>query len=387
MTEEIVYQDRRNTDCEKWDGLLDKFGGKDMLPLWVADMDFQAPKCVREALREYVEKGVFGYYKVPESFYEAFIAWERERHNYCVKKDWIRFAPGVVPALFWLVQCFTEQEDRVMISAPAYPPFFRCIEENGRKAVDVPLKCTDNGYEMDYDAIEKGMREEQVKMYILCSPHNPVGRVWKEEELRKLITLCEKYHVLLIADEIHQDIILGANRQISAGSLGQYTNQIISLTAASKTFNLADCQNAFILIANEKLRKKFDGFAEKIHVTQGTGFGYIAVQNAYEGGLEWLKAVLAIIEENYAYAKAFIARELPEATVFELQGTYLMWIDLKPYLQDKDVVRTLQDKCRLAIDYGDWFGGEDWKYYIRVNLATKRENIAQAMENLKRGLA
>lgn len=386
MTEEIVYQDRRNTNCEKWDGLLDKFGREEMLPLWVADMDFQVPQCVRKALEEYVKKGVFGYYKVPESFYEAFIRWEETRHNYHVEKEWIRFAPGVVPALFWLVQCFTEEKDGVMISTPAYPPFFHCIEDNGRKVVDIPLKCTEHTYEMDYDAIEKKMQEEQVKMYILCSPHNPVGRVWKEEELRKLIALCEKYHVLLIADEIHQDIIIGENRQIPVGSLGQYANNIISLTAASKTFNLADCQNAFILIPDEKLREKFDDFAGKIHVTQGSGFGYIAVQNAYEGGSDWLNGVLSIIEENYAYAKDFITRELPEATVFELQGTYLMWINLKPYLQDKDVVQTLQEKCHIAIDYGDWFGGEEWKYYIRVNLATKPENIVQAMENLKRGL-
>lgn len=154
----------------------------------------------------------------------------------------------------------------------------------------------------------------------------------------------------------------------------------------SKTFNLADCQNAFILIADEKMREKFDDFAGKIHVTQGSGFGYIAVQNAYENGLEWLNGVLKIIEENYAYAKNFIEQELPKATVFELQGTYLMWIDLKPYLQNSDVIEVLQKKCHLAIDYGDWFGGEDWKYYIRLNLATKQENIVQAMENLKRGL-
>ena len=386
MAEEIIYQDRKNTNCEKWDGLLEKFGGEGMLPLWVADMDFKVPRCVRQALEEYVEKGTFGYYKVPESFYASFISWEKTRHNYCVEKEWIRFAPGVVPALFWLVQCFTEKEDGIMISTPAYPPFFHCIEDNGRKVVDIPLKCTDGGYEMDYDMIEKRMQEERVKMYILCSPHNPVGRVWREDELRRLILLCEKYNVLLIADEIHQDIIIGDNRQIPAGSLGEYTDKIIALTAASKTFNLADCQNAFILIADEKMREKFDDFAGKIHVTQGSGFGYIAVQNAYENGLEWLNGVLKIIEENYAYAKNFIEQELPKATVFELQGTYLMWIDLKPYLQNSDVIEVLQKKCHLAIDYGDWFGGEDWKYYIRLNLATKQENIVQAMENLKRGL-
>ena len=384
--EKSIYQDIKMTICENWVGIFQKFGKEDLLPLWVADMDFQAPECVGKALQEYAKKGVFGYYKVPESFFEAFINWEKERHGYHVEKEWIRFAPGVVPALFWLVQCFTEKEDSVMISTPAYPPFFHCIEDNGRKVTDVPLKCTDGHYEMDYDKMEKIMREEQVKMYILCSPHNPIGRVWKEEELRRLISLCEKYHVLLVADEIHQDIILKGNRQIPAGSIGQYTDKIIALTAASKTFNLADCQNAFILLADEKLREEFDDFAEKIHVMQGSGFGYIAVQNAYEGGLDWLNGVLKIIEENYVYARHFIERELPEAVVSELQGTYLMWIDLKPYLQDKDVVQTLQEKCHLAIDYGDWFGGEDWKYYIRVNLATKTENIAQAMENLKRGL-
>lgn len=382
MKEQLIYKDRRGTDCAKWDDLKEKFGQDDLLALWVADMDFEVPQSAKQALIKYAESGVFGYYKVPDAYYDAFIKWEKEQHNYEVKREWIRFTPGVVPALFWMVQCFTEEQDKVMISTPSYPPFFKCVEENNRELVEVPLVHEAGTYTMDFEKIEKEIAEKQVRMYILCSPHNPVGRVWSREELGRLVEICKKYHVLLVADEIHQDIIVGDKIQIPAGSLHEYTEGLISMTAASKTFNLASCQNAFVLIEDEKLRSCFDTFIAKLHIENGNGFGYVAVRAAYEGGHEWLENVKEAIKENYEYAKAFIQEKLPKATVSPMEGTYLMWVDLGAYLEGQNVVQAMQERCGLAIDYGDWFGGTPWQYHIRVNLATCKENIEKAMEAL-----
>lgn len=384
MKEQLIYKDRLGTDCIKWDELKEKFGQDDLLALWVADMDFEVPNAAKQALVKYAESGVFGYYKVPDAFYDAFIKWEKEQHGYDVKREWIRFTPGVVPALFWMVQCFTEEKDSVMISIPSYPPFFKCIEDNNREVIGVPLVHEAGTYTMDYEKIEQEIIEKQVKMYILCSPHNPVGRVWTREELVRLVEICKKHHVLLVADEIHQDIIVGDKTQIPAGSLREYTEGLISMTAASKTFNLAACQNAFILIEDEKLRNQFDTFIAKFHIENGNGFGYVAVRAAYEGGHEWLENVKEVIKDNYEYAKVFIQDRLPKATVSPLEGTYLMWVDLGAYLEGQDIVQVMQERCGLAIDYGDWFGGTPWQYYIRVNLATCKENIEKAMEALSK---
>ena len=297
----VVYKDRKHTDCEKWDNCMERFHENDLLPLWVADMDFEAPECVKEALKKYVDFGVYGYYAVPQSYYDAFIRWEETYHGYKVKQEWIRFAPGVVPAFNWLLHILTKEKDSVIVMPPVYYPMRDAVLNNNRTLVESPLKRTETGYVMDYEDFEQKIKENDVKLFIFCTPHNPVGRVWTKEEIIKVLEICKKYRVYVIADEIHQDIIMSAYEKVTAATVGNYDEILVTLTAASKTFNLAACQNSIVVIPDKKLRELYDDYMVRIRIKGGNAFGYIAVQSAYEGGREWLEEVLEIIEGNYRY--------------------------------------------------------------------------------------
>ncbi len=383
----VVYKDRKHTDCEKWDNCMERFHENDLLPLWVADMDFEAPECVKEALKKYVDFGVYGYYAVPQSYYDAFIRWEETYHGYKVKQEWIRFAPGVVPAFNWLLHILTKEKDSVIVMPPVYYPMRDAVLNNNRTLVESPLKRTETGYVMDYEDFEQKIKENDVKLFIFCTPHNPVGRVWTKEEIIKVLEICKKYRVYVIADEIHQDIIMSAYEKVTAATVGNYDEILVTLTAASKTFNLAACQNSIVVIPDKKLRELYDDYMVRIRIKGGNAFGYIAVQSAYEGGREWLEEVLEIIEGNYRYMKEALQEKLPDVWVSELEGTYLMWIDLGAYVKPEDIEEVLQKKCGLAVDYGAWFGDDGYDTFIRVNLATKRENIEQAVKKIIEALA
>ncbi len=383
---QVIYKDRLGTDCSKWDGCEEKFGDKNLLPLWVADMDFEAPSCVKEALRKYVDFGVFGYYRVPDSYYEAFINWEKTYHDYKVEKEWIRFAPGVVPAFNWLLHILTKEQDGVILMPPVYYPMREAVVNNHRTLVESPLKRTETGYVMDCEDFEKKIVDNDVKLFILCSPHNPVGRVWTKEELTCVLDICKKHHVYVLADEIHQDIIMDGYQKVTAAATGNYDEIMVTLTAATKTFNLAGCQNSIVVIPNESLRKRYDDYLTRLRITGGNAFGYIAVQSAYEGGRKWLDEVLNIIEENYHLMKSILEEKLPKVWIPKLEGTYLMWIDLGAYVSADEIESVIQKDCGLAVDYGSWFGGEAYGTFIRVNLATREENIRLAAEKIVEAL-
>lgn len=386
MDNRVIYKDRKNTNSKKWDGCRERFGKEELLPLWIADMDFEAPECVKKALREYVDFGIFGYCVPPQEYYDAFINWEKAYHNYQVEQEWIRFAPGVVPAFNWLLHILTKKGDGVIILTPVYYPFRDAIANNGRKLVKSPLKRTEKTYEIDYEDFEEKITENDVKACIFCSPHNPAGRVWTADELIKVLDICKKHGVYLLSDEIHQDLIMNGYTQIAAGTLGNYRDILITLTAATKTFNLAACQNAILVIQDERLRRLYDEYLVQLRITGGNAFGYIAVQSAYEGGREWLKEVLEIIEENYWYMKRKLEESLPEVWIPELQGTYLMWIDLKKYIAPHEIEHVMQEECGLAVDYGTWFGGDEYDGCLRINLATKPENIKLATDRIVQAL-
>lgn len=373
--EELIYVDRRGTNSAKWDGLADMFGEEGLHAMWVADMDFQVPACVKEALHKYVEEGAYGYYKVPDSYYEAFINWEEKHHGLKVEKDWIRFSPGVVSAFNWLVQMMSNPGDAVIVNTPVYYPFLNAVTSNSRKLITSDLVNTNGSYTIDFEDFEKKIVENEVKVFILCSPHNPVGRVWTAEELKTLFDICRKHNVFVISDEIHQDLVIGDKKQIPSYLIGDYTDMMIALTAPSKTFNLAGGQNSIIIIPDEGLRAKWDTYTEQIRVNSGNPFGYVAAQAAYAGGEEWYESILAQIKENYEYVKNTFAEKLPNVVVSPLEGTYLTWIDLSAYVAKEDMVEFIQKKCRLAIDFGDWFGGERFGQFIRMNLATSLENV------------
>ena len=379
---QVIYKDRLGTDCNKWDGCEEKFGDEHLLPLWVADMDFEAPSCVKQALKEYVDFGVFGYYQIPTRYYEAFINWEKTYHDYDVTKEWIRFAPGVVPAFNWLIHILTNEQDGVLITPPVYYPFKDAVVNNNRTLVESPLMRLEDHYELDYEDFERKIKEQNVKLFIFCTPHNPVGRVWKKEEIVKVLDICKKYGVYVIADEIHQDIIMDGYQKVTAAATGNYDEIMVTLTAATKTFNLAGCQNSIVVIPNESLRKRYDDYLTRLRITGGNAFGYIAVQSAYEGGRKWLDEVLNIIEENYHLMKSILEEKLPKVWIPKLEGTYLMWIDLGAYVSADEIESVIQKDCGLAVDYGSWFGGEAYGTFIRVNLATREENIRLAAEKI-----
>lgn len=383
---QVIYKDRFGTDCNKWDGCEEKFGDEHLLPLWVADMDFEAPSCVKQALKEYVDFGVFGYYQIPNRYYEAFINWEKTYHDYDVKKEWIRFAPGVVPAFNWLIHILTNERDGVLITPPVYYPFKDAVVNNNRTLVESPLMRLEDHYELDYEDFERKIKEQNVKLFIFCTPHNPVGRVWKRDEIVKALDICKKYGVYVIADEIHQDIIMDGYQKVTAAATGNYDEIMVTLTAATKTFNLAGCQNSIVVIPNESLRKRYDDYLTRLRITGGNAFGYIAVQSAYEGGRKWIDEVLNIIEENYHLMKSILEEKLPKVWIPKLEGTYLMWIDLGAYVSADEIESVIQKDCGLAVDYGSWFGGEAYGTFIRVNLATREENIRLAAEKIVEAL-
>lgn len=380
--EEIKYVDRRNTNCNKWDGQSGMFGEEGLHAMWVADMDFQAPQCVLKALHDYVNIGVFGYYKIPDAYYQAFINWEEKRHGYKVKKEWIRFSPGVVAGFHWLVQMLTDPGDAIIVQTPVYYPFLNAVNNNHRTLICSDLKNDSGKYSINYEDFEKKIRENSVKLFILCSPHNPAGRVWKEEELKKLFRICRKYGVYIISDEIHQDLVFDGHKHVPSLSVGDYQDLIITLAAPSKTFNLAGGQNSLVIIPDEKLQKKWDQYTTENRVISGNPFGYIAARAAYEDGESWLESVLDTIWMNYEYLCKEFSDKLPKAVITPLEGTYLCWIDLGAYVAAENMKDVIQKKCYLAVDYGDWFGGKRFGTQIRINLATSRENVKIGIDAL-----
>ena len=385
MDEPILYVDRKGTHCEKWDGLGERFGREDLLALWVADMDFRVPQCVLEAEKDYLDTGVFGYYHPSEGYYQAFMDWEQERHGYSVQREWLRFSPGVVPAINWLIQIFTEPQDRVLVLTPVYYPFLHAVRDNERTLVACQLVHQDGQYSVDLAAFEAAIAENQVRMFIMSSPHNPVSRVWRREELTAMLDICKKHGVLVLSDEIHQDLTFDGHKHIPSATAGDYSHMVITLTAASKTFNLAGCQNAFVVLPDAKLRKEYDAFTKRIHIREGNPFGYIAVEAAYRGGKAWLQQVQEIIWNNYGYLREQLAIHLPKACVTPLEGTYLMWVDFSAYLQPEEMERFFEETCGIAVDYGAWFEG-DGQSHIRINLATSRENVEKAFSSILQGL-
>ena len=383
----LRYVDRKNTDCAKWDGLEHNFSRGDLLAMWVADMDFKVPECVSDALKDYISIGAFGYYVPPAGYYDAFIEWEHKYHGYEVKREWIRFAPGVVPAFNWLVQMLAGEGEAVAVMQPVYYPFMKAVENNSRRLVNCPLILSEDGYVMDYEGFEKTIVREDVRVFIFCSPHNPVGRVWKKEEIRRVLDICRRHHVYVISDEIHHDLILSGHEHVPSATAGDspgtYDDILVTLTAATKTFNLAAVQNSIVIIPDEKIRAVWDRFAEGIRITGGNAFGYVAVQAAYEKGRPWFEELIALIEDNYRYLRSRLEAGLPEVRVADLEGTYLMWIDLSAYVDKADAMQhIMEEECGIAADYGAWFGGDEYAGCIRLNLATCRENVEQAADRI-----
>ena len=375
--------DRKNTNSLKWDALDVRYGDPDLISMWVADMEIKSPKEIIEALKNRCEHGVFGYSYASDEYYSALISWLKENHNFNIEKDWIRFSQGVVTAIYCFINIFTKINDSVLILTPVYYPFHNAVKDNNRKLITSDL-INNNGYfTINYEDVEKKIIENDVKLFIQCSPHNPAGRVWKEDELRKILEICKKHNVLVVSDEIHQDLVLKGNKHIPAATVDncKYADNIITVNAASKTFNLAGLTHSNIIISNPKIRENFDLEFKKINQTEANILGMLATQVGYEKGKEWLENLIDLIQDNYDYLKSELNKNIPDIIVTPLEGTYLAFLDLRKIISVNEVKNFIQDKARLAIDFGEWFGGS-FKGFIRLNLATDPEIVKKAVSNI-----
>ncbi|MDP4098008.1 PatB family C-S lyase [Paenibacillus sp. P96] len=379
-----LHIDRTRTASYKWDNREAIFGTEDVLPMWVADMDFQAPPAVIRAIRERVEHGVFGYTYPSPAYYESIINWMRTRHNWSIEQEWIKLCPGVVPALSLIVEEFTEPGDQVMIQTPVYPPFYHVVESHGRELVRNPLLEQDGRYSMDFEDMENKMSGGKVKLLILCSPHNPVGRVWTKQELQQLAEVCAKWNVLVVSDEIHADLVFEPGSHIPFASLSEDAAQrSIICTAPSKTFNIAGLNTANMVIPNEELRAKFSQALEKHALGAATPLGLAAAEAAYREGAEWLDALLVHVRGNMDYVRDFCQQHLPEVKAWRPEGTYLLWMDFRALgLEGKELSTFLIAEAKLGLNNGDSFG-TDGNGFMRMNLGCTRATVEEAMRRLE----
>lgn len=379
--------DRRNTDCAKWDGMAPLFGTNDLLPMWVADMDFTAPPEVIEALRERVEHGIFGYTRRFEPYREAIAGWFLRRHDWKINTDWIRHAPGVVPALAAAIMAFTQPGEGILVQPPVYYPFFSTIKGRGRTVVENPLKLVNGRFEMDFDDLEKKLDDSAVKLVFLCSPHNPVGRVWSREELVTFGAICAARGVVVVSDEIHCDILYkGARHTPLADVSDAMRESTITTIAPSKTFNIAGLATAAVVIPSKRLRDNYQSVIDFVHIDGGNVFGTTALEAAYTKGDAWLDELLHYLEGNLAFIDTFLAEHLPEVSLLRPEGTYVPLLDCRSLkLSGPQLEKLLVEKGKVALDGGHWFGtgGEG---FVRINIATPRSLLKDGMERITRAI-
>jgi len=380
--------DRSNTGSMKWEPnvLRAKFGkgNENLLPLWVADMDFMSPSVVREAMEKRLEHQVYGYTMPDPEYNTAVVSWYKRRHQWDMESKWILTCPGIVPATNYLIQRFSKPGDKILIQTPVYYPFADSITANGRSILKNPLKIVDGRYEMDFEDLAEKVRDPRVKIAILCSPHNPVGRVWTLEELEQFGNICMDNQVLVFADEIHCDLIMPGSRHTCFQNISpKFARHSIAANAASKTFNLAGLQQSNLIIPNDQLRDEFSIYFETLGVGArgaGTLFGAIATQAAYDGAEPWLDELLVYLHQNYLYLKSTLEGQLPGVKVFELEGTYLVWVDFTSLgLSPEKIIQKIEKDAGLALDHGDWFG-ENGAGFERFNIACPRSILKKAVD-------
>ncbi len=379
--ETLIYRDRKGSNCLKWDYPAGQFSRQELTPLWVADMDFAAPACVRQALAEQAEFGVFGYPASSEGYYQAFLDWQRKWHGVELQRDRLRYTPGVVAGFYWFVQLLSQPGEAVLIQPPVYYPFRNAVKDTGRRLVTNELVNSHGVYTIDFDDFERKIVDEQVKVFLLCSPHNPAGRVWKRAELERMLSICRAHGVRVIADEIHQDFVYPGHVHTPAAAIPGYEDMVVSLTAPSKTFNLAGLKMSVATIPDPELRGRFDEFVGRLRLTDGSLPGIAAATAAYNGGRDWLDAILETVQANYRCLQEILLPARPKVVLSPLEGTYLAWLDLGAYVAPEGLTELVEGRCGLAADYGRWFGGSA-ACHIRLNLATKQEIIADAARRL-----
>lgn len=373
---------RTNTNCVKYD-LRDKvFGNPNVLPMWVADMDFETPDFVREAVIKRAEHPVYGYHFKDRPYFEAIHGWLSRHHQWEVPTEWMSFVPGVVCGFNMAVLAFTREGDEIIIQSPVYPPFHHAVTEHGRKLVYNSLRKGIQGYEMDFDLLEQ--QAKTAKMLILCNPHNPVGRCWTREELQQLSEICLRNDVLVISDEIHCDLVLPGYRHTPYATLSQAAaDHCIVFHAASKTFNLAGLATSTAIIPNKALRETYVHYVEALEAHLGNIFGKVATQTAMEQGDEWLRQLLDYVQGNIDYVADYLKTNMPNVQFFMPQATYMMWLDFNdPGLSEEELWCKMTREVQLGLNRGSDFGKEGSGFF-RINLACPRATVEEAMKRLK----
>lgn len=379
--------DRKNTYSLKYDFAAKRNVPEDLLPLWVADMDFKVSSYIQNALWKQIEHGIFGYSDVQEEYFEVLRKWMERHHGWKVESDWLIKTPGIVFAIATAVKAFTEKGDAVLIQQPVYYPFSEAITDNERRLVSNTLVQDEDGrYQIDFDDFERKIIHEKIKLFILCSPHNPVGRVWTKEELTRLGDICYRHHVIVFSDEIHADFVFRGKHQVFAGLKEEYKEISIVATSPSKTFNIAGLQVSNILIPNQELRRVFKKQIDAAGYSQLNVLGLVAAKAAYEHGEEWYQAMHQYVSENIAYTKQFVQKRLPKVKLIENEGTYLLWLDFKALkLSEHELEDLIIKKAKLWLDSGRIFGTAG-KGFQRINVACPRKTLEEALTRLEQAV-
>jgi cystathionine beta-lyase len=378
---------REGTNCIKYDRREEVFGKKDIIPMWVADMDFNAPDFITGALRAQLDNEIFGYSFRPHEYFSSIVEWQKRRHKWDIKEEWIVFTPGVVPAINLAVLAFTKPGDRIIVQPPVYFPFFSAVEAHGRILVHNQLKEQEGRWVMDLDGLLSAI-DENTRMIILSNPHNPVGRAWERGELEELSGICTRNNILILSDEIHCDLVLPGYSHTPMAILSEEAaSATITFIAPSKTFNLAGLSTSTAIIQDAGLRKKFTRIADNLHIGNGNIFGTAASVAAYSHGYEWLEALLGYIDRNVDYVMDYCLKMIPEIAPVQPEATYMIWLDCRKLgMSGKELRDFFVHKASVGMNEGSTFGpgGEG---FMRMNLATTHMTVQRAMEQIEKAVS
>lgn len=377
--DEIV--NRRGTNSVKWDEVKEE----GVIPMWVADMDFKAAPCILKALKKRIEHGVFGYTIVPDSYYESIISWFDRRHQWHIERDWIIYTSGVVPAISAIIKALTEPGDKVLVQTPVYNCFFSSIRNNGCTIAENALVRKGNSYEIDFDDFERQAADEKTKVFLLCNPHNPAGRVWKPEELSRMNDICLRHGVKVIADEIHCELVMPGHEFTPFAAISKACqDNCITANSPTKLFNIAGLQIANIISSKAEDHRKINRAININEVCDVNPFGVIALQAAYNEGEDWIEQLNAYLWENYLTLKAFFRDDLPQLEVIDLEGTYLVWVNVRATgMTGDELTEKLLKEGKVFVNRGTMYGKATGADYIRINIAMPRSLMLEGLERLK----
>ena len=379
---------RLGSNSVKWDAILKSYNEENLLPLWIADMDFKAPAGVLQAYQKLLEHGILGYADTPDTLYTAISNWEQEHFKLAVRKEEILFFSGVLAGITTAIQAFTKPNDVILIHDPVYPPFANIITTNRQQLVRSQLVEENGHFVMDLADMEEKFKQHQVKVMILCNPHNPGGRVWTKKELYQLGELCQKYQVLVLSDEIHQDLVFPPNKMTSFFNAGDgFSDFSLQFTSMTKTFNLAGIKNSVVFVKNEKLRSQLIRKQEENFQQEINTFGLVGMEAAYETGEEWLAELLPYIQSNITYTMNFFQEQLPKVKIMKPEGTYLLWLDFSEYdLSDKELEERFVHKGKVVLNTGVSYGPSG-KQHMRLNVACPRVVLEEGLNRIVRALS